>query len=78
MGNADGIEAAFWSAICGRTPRWGNHVLENRVGTHLVQVETSIEDMLAWDLLGKAIGSKHQQGQIHQTKNPGSAGQQRL
>jgi len=64
MGNADGIEAAFWSAICGRTPRWGNHVLENRVGTHLVQVETSIEDMLAWDLLGKAIGSKLPSGAI--------------
>ncbi len=58
MGNADGIEAAFWSAICGRTPRWGNHVFENRAATHLVQVETPIEGMLEWDLLGKVIGGK--------------------
>jgi len=26
MGNSDGIEAAFWSAICGRTPKGGKHV----------------------------------------------------
>ncbi len=64
MGNADGIEAAFWSAICGRTPRWGNHVREYRAGTHLVQVETAIEGMLAWDLLGKAIGGKLPSGAI--------------
>ena len=64
MGNADGIEAAFWSAICGRTPRWGNHVLENRAGTHLVQVETPIESVLAWDLLGKAIGGQLPSGAI--------------
>lgn len=64
MGNADGIEAAFWSAICGRTPRWGKHVWENRAGTHLVRVETPIEDILAWDLLGKAIGVKLPTGAI--------------
>ena len=64
MGNADGIEAAFWSAICGRTPKWGNHVLENRAGTHLIKVETPIEDMLSWDLLGKAIGGKLPSGAI--------------
>ena len=64
MGNADGIEAAFWSAICGRTPRWGNHVRENRAGTHLVQVKTRLENILEWDLLGKAIGGKLASGAI--------------
>ena len=64
MGNADGIEAAFWSAICGRTPRWGNHLQENRAGTHLFRVETPIKDTLEWDLLGKTIGAKLPTGGI--------------
>jgi predicted aconitase len=56
MGNSDGIEAAFWSAICGRTPRWGNHVEENRGATHVVEVQTEVNSLLEWDLLGRAIG----------------------
>ncbi|UCF96192.1 MAG: aconitase X catalytic domain-containing protein [Spirochaetaceae bacterium] len=56
MGNSDGIEAAFWSAICGRTPKWGNHVEENRAATHLVEVQTEVNSLLEWDLLGRAIG----------------------
>jgi predicted aconitase len=64
MGNADGIEAAFWSAICGRTPRWGNHLQKNRAGTHLFQVEAPIQSTLEWDLLGKAIGAKLPTGSI--------------
>ncbi len=64
MGNADGIEAAFWSAICGRTPRWGNHVLENRRGTHRVQVNAALNSILDWDLLGMAVGSKMVPGAV--------------
>jgi len=56
MGNSDGIEAAFWSAICGRTPQWGNHVEENRAGTHVVEVKAEVDSLLEWDLLGRAIG----------------------
>ncbi len=58
MGNSDGIEAAFWSAICGRTPKWGNHIKENRYATHHVKVEAEINTLLEWDLLGKAVGMK--------------------
>lgn len=54
--NSDGIEAAFWSAICGRTPYWGRHVPENRGGTVLVEVRTPVQSMVEWDLLGHAIG----------------------
>jgi hypothetical protein len=56
MGNSDGIEAAFWSAICGRTPEWGNHIKENRAGTHLVNVQSRVTSQLEWNLLGKAVG----------------------
>lgn len=56
--NSDGIEAAFWSAICGRTPRWGYHVQENRHATHLIRVEADMNSPIEWELLGKAMGLK--------------------
>ena len=56
--NSDGIEAAFWSAICGRTPKWGCHVQENRRATHLVHLETTPESVADWELLGAALGDK--------------------
>ncbi|MGI6095308.1 MAG: aconitase X [Lachnospiraceae bacterium] len=56
--NADGIEAAFWSAICGRTPKWGYHVQENRYGTHLVHIDTNLESITEWEVLGKAMALK--------------------
>ncbi|HZK49214.1 MAG TPA: aconitase X [Thermoleophilia bacterium] len=64
MGNSDGIEAAFWSAICGRTPKWGNHVEENRAGTHLVEVQAEIDGILEFDLLGRAIGMRLPSGAV--------------
>ncbi len=54
--NADGIEAAFCSAVCGRTPLWGNHVMENRGGTHLFRVECPLATVHEWDLLGYVMG----------------------
>lgn len=57
-GNSDGIEAAFWSAICGRTPEFGFHLKENRSGTCLFKIEAKLEKMIDWDLLGKAVGKK--------------------
>lgn len=54
--NSDGIEAAFWSSICGRTPLWGYHLAENRFGTHLFHVDAKLESSIEWELLGKAMG----------------------
>lgn len=54
--NADGLEATAWSAICGRTPLWGNHILENRYATHVIDVQCRIETPLDWDILGHAVG----------------------
>lgn len=56
--NSDGIEAAFWSAICGRTPKWGYHVQENRHGTHLIHIDADIDSVIEWEVLGKAMGLK--------------------
>ena len=54
--NADSIEASICSAVCGRTPLWGNHVTEGRHGTHLVHVDSSPRTVHEWDMLGYAIG----------------------
>ena len=54
--NADGIEAAFWSAICGRTPEWGFHVAANRYGTHLIHIEADLAAEKDWELLGRVLG----------------------
>jgi len=55
-GNSDGIEAAVCSAICGRTPLWGNHIKENRYGDCIFQIECSIDTTFDWDILGYTVG----------------------
>ncbi len=55
-GNSDGLEAAVWSAVCGRTPKWGNHVMENRKGTVVFNIECPSETAVDWDVIGYTIG----------------------
>lgn len=57
-GNPNGIEAAFWASICGRVPRYGKHIPENRLGTCLVNIETPVETLEEWDVLGYLVGKK--------------------
>ncbi|GHT00829.1 hypothetical protein AGMMS50276_27630 [Synergistales bacterium] len=56
--NSDGIEAAFWSAICGRTPLWGKHTREGRRGNVRVRVDASPKSPVDWDIMGKTIGDR--------------------
>jgi len=63
-GNSDGIEAAFWSAISGRTPKWGNHLAENRGGTHLIHLAAELSSVLDWDIMGKVVGSRLPSGAV--------------
>ena len=56
--NADGIEAAYCSAVCGKTPLWGNHVMSNRRGTHHFRVDFTPQGVMEWDLLGYVVGSR--------------------
>jgi hypothetical protein len=56
--NADGIEASFCSAFSGRTPYWGNHIPGQRKGNVFFHIESKVETINDWDLLGFTIGSK--------------------
>ena len=57
-GQADGLGAGFWSAVCGRTPLWGLHIMENRKGTLVFDIECATETVYDWDILGYTIGRK--------------------
>lgn len=59
-GNSDGLEAGFCAAVCGRTPLWGNHIMSNRKGTHLIHIDgkCATGPVSDWDLLGYTIGRK--------------------
>ena len=57
-GNSDGIEAAAWSAVCGRTPLWGNHTKEARIGTLVFEIEGPSETEVDWDIIGYTVGRK--------------------
>lgn len=54
--NADGIAAAFCSAMCGKTAYWGNHVPEQRKANMLVHIDCPTETVYDWDSLGFALG----------------------
>ena len=48
--------SAIASAICGRTPNYGLHLDENRVGQVLIKVETKLKDISDYGALGNYVG----------------------
>ena len=54
--NIEGMESATASMLVGKTPYWGYHLDENRLGTHLVRVEYDVESVMDWGLLGYYVG----------------------
>lgn len=54
--NCEGNQSAFAAMLTGKTPNWGYHRAENRLGTHLIRVETDVSDMKEWGLLGYFVG----------------------
>jgi hypothetical protein len=54
--NTEGRESTGAASITGKIPYWGFHIPDNRLGTHLVDVEVDVDDMMDWGLLGYAVG----------------------
>ena len=54
--NCEGGASTGAASLTGRIPYWGNHLAENRYGTHLVQVGARVEDLLDWGMLGYFVG----------------------
>lgn len=54
--NTEGRESTSAASLTGKIPYWGFHLPENRFGTHLVEVEFPVDDMMDWGLLGYYLG----------------------
>src|ERR1700750_394607 len=54
--NTEGKESTGAAALTGRIPYWGYHIPENRRGTHLVEVDVEVDDIMDWGLLGYWVG----------------------
>lgn len=56
--NCEGGASTGAAGLTGKIPYWGNHLPENRYGTHHVRVETEIDSFQDWGLLGYHVGSQ--------------------
>lgn len=60
--NCEGNASSTAAMLTGKTPYWGFHTDEHRLGTHLIQVEHEVQGLMEWGLLGyfagKAVGEK--------------------
>lgn len=54
--NTEGRESVGAAMLTGKIPYWGYHLDENRLGTHLVNVEMEVESVMDWGLLGYYVG----------------------
>ncbi len=59
--NTEGTESCAAAMLVGRIPDWGYHRDESRWGTHLIEVEYTVESVMDWGLLGYYIGEMVQE-----------------
>jgi len=59
--NVEGAQSTGAAMLVGKIPYWGYHITENRYGTHLVEVEFPMEDIMDWGLLGYYVGEMVQE-----------------
>lgn len=57
-GNGGGTATTILTTICGRTPKWGLHLDENRHGDQVFHIHSRLETKLQWDMLGMAVGRR--------------------
>lgn len=54
--NTEGCESTGAAMLTGKIPYWGYHLPENRLGTHLLEVEFEVKTVMDWGLLGYYVG----------------------
>ena len=59
--NTEGRESSTAAMLTGKIPYWGYHIDENRLGTHLVDVEFDVQSTMDWGLLGYYVGEMVQE-----------------
>ncbi len=56
--NIEGQHSSFASAITGKTPLWGMHLKENRLGKIIVEIDVDMDTIQEWYLIGYYVGSQ--------------------
>ena len=56
--NIEGLHSSFASAVTGKTPLWGMHLDENRLGKVIVDVEIDVDLLRDWHLMGYYVGGQ--------------------
>ncbi|HEV7627655.1 MAG TPA: aconitase X catalytic domain-containing protein [Streptomyces sp.] len=54
--NCEGGASTGSASLTGRIPCWGNHHMENRYGTHLIEARIPVDGPLEWGMLGYFAG----------------------
>lgn len=54
--NCEGAASTGAAGLTGKIPCWGNHLSENRYGTHLIEATVPIEGFLDWGMFGYFVG----------------------
>ncbi|VXB30538.1 aconitase X catalytic domain-containing protein [Citricoccus sp. K5] len=54
--NCEGTASTGAAGLTGRIPYWGNHLDENRHGSHLIRADVAIDSFLDWGLFGYFAG----------------------
>src|SRR5258706_14179680 len=58
--NFEAGPAALAAALTGRTPEYGFHLSQNRLGSFSVELKASLNDLADWGAVGKLVGEAHQ------------------
>jgi predicted aconitase len=58
--NFEAGPAALAAALTGRTPEYGFHLSENRIGNFSVELKAELHDLADWGAVGKLVGESHQ------------------
>src|SRR5277367_2204454 len=59
--NTEGRESTSAAMLTGVIPDWGFHRDENRLGSHLIEVDFEIESVMDWGMLGYFVGDAVQE-----------------
>lgn len=58
--NAEGRESTGAAMLTGKIPYWGLHLPENRLASHLIQLDIDVSSTADWGLLGYWVGEQVQ------------------
>ena len=58
--NFEAGPAALAAALTGRTPEYGFHLPEKRIGSFTVELKAELGDLADWGAVGKLVGESHQ------------------